>query len=165
MFSSLSLEKEKRVLEFVNKSTQICKTLFAGKFKHLDVDNYKYTTEVAVEELGLDDELVNQLVEDHVIQIIKSEAMFLEYLDILKKQKDEDVKLDYTDFRELAHKNLGVARNLRIEDAQKLIHELMTKDDLDYLGECLEALRACTIKLKPKLAYETMQLIKIKSSL
>jgi hypothetical protein len=41
----------------------------------------------------------------------------------------------------------------------------MTKDDLDYLGECLEALRACTIKLKPKLAYETMQLIKIKSSL
>ena len=165
MFSSLSLEKEKKVLEFLNKNTRACDDLFDGKFKHLDVSNYKYSTDMAVEELGLDDELVNQLVEDYVIQIIKSRAVFLEYLDLLKKQNVNNEILDYINFRELAHKNLGVARNLRIEDAQKLIYELMTKDDLNYLGECLEILIACAIRLKPRLAYETIELIKIKSSL
>ena len=169
MFSSLrsdkEFSKEKEILEFLNKNTKPCDDLFDGRFEHLGVADYKYTTDIAVEELGLDDELVNQLVEDYVIQIIKSKAVFLDYLDLLKKQDMNHENLDYINFRELAHKNLGVARNLRIEDAQKLIYELMTKDDLNYLRECLEVLIACAIKLKPRLAYETIKLIKIKNSL
>jgi len=167
MFSSLDreFEKEKKVLEFINKNMQTCSGLLDEKFKHLGVSHYKYTTKVAIDELGLDDGLINQLVEDYVIQIIKSKSVFLEYLEVLKKQKTCNEMLDYKNFRELAHKNLGVARNLRIEDAQKLINELMTKDDLDYLDECLEILIACAVKLKPRLAYETTKLIKIKNSL
>jgi len=163
--SDKEFSKEKKVLEFLHKSTKGCESLFEKKFEHLGVANYKYSTNVAVEELGLDEELVNQLVEDYVIQIIKSKAIFLEYLELLKEQDKNRETLDYLAFRELAHKNLGVARNLRIEDAQKLIYELMTQDDLGYLAECLEILIACAIKLKPRLAYETVQLIKIKSSL
>jgi len=169
MFSTFQpdkeLSKEKKILEFLNKNTKACDNLFGSKFKHLGLENYKYTVDIAVDELGLDDELVNQLVEDYVIQIIKSEAIFLEYLELLKTQHTNNEAMDYINFRELAHKNLGVARNLRIEDAQKLIYELMTKDDLNYLHECLEVLIACAIKLKPRLAYETVKLIEVKNSL
>ncbi|MEJ2373430.1 MAG: hypothetical protein P8Y16_06520, partial [Sulfurimonas sp.] len=73
--------------------------------------------------------------------------------------------LDYIPFRELAHKNLGVARNLRIQDAQVLLYELMKKDDLDYLVTCLEALKYCAIKLNPKRAYDTIRLMEVKSNL
>lgn len=151
-------KKEKKVLEFIDKNRLISDGLVDKKFRHLCVNNYNYTTDFAVKELGLEDELINQLVEDYVIQIIKSKTAFLNYLDLLRQQESNGETLDYSSFRELAHKNLGVARNLRIEDAQKLLNELMTQDDLDYLNECLEILISCAVKLKPRLAYETMQI-------
>jgi len=169
MFSSLNqdkeFEKEKQVLEFINKNRLICNSLSDKKFRHLSIRDYKYSTDIAVHELGIDNELIDQLVEDYVIQIIKAKTVFLEYLELLKKQRLDDEVLDYNNFRDLAHKNLGVARNLRIEDAQKLLNELMKKDDLDYLKECLEILISCAVKLKPRLAYETVKLIEVKSSL
>ena len=106
-----------------------------------------------------------QLVEDYVAQIIKAVVQFDVYLEKLQDHKDEKKELDYTPFRELAHKNLGVARNLRIKDAEILLYELMKKDDIEYLLTCLEALKFCAIKLKPKCAYDTIKLMKIKNSL
>jgi len=163
--SDKELLKEKKILEFLDNNTDVCDEMLNDKFKHLSVADYEYCSDEAVDELGLDDELINQLVEDYVVQIIKSKALFLKYLDEIKEQSLSGKKVDYIKFRELAHKNLGVARNLRIDDAQKIIYELMTEDDLEHLGECLELLIGCAIKLKPRLAYETLNLIEVKSSL
>ncbi|MFT7860231.1 MAG: hypothetical protein ABXS93_04765 [Sulfurimonas sp.] len=142
----------------------LCHELFVFELSHLKIENYKYDPAVAMEELGLDEELVEQLVEDYVEQIIKSVLQFEEYLTKLLDSQANKEALDYIPFRELAHKNLGVARNLRIEDAQVLLYELMKKDDLDYLVSCLEALKYCAIKLKPKRAYDTLRLIEVKNS-
>jgi hypothetical protein len=162
-FKKLSeAENVKRTLQNADAS---CKKIVASKLPHLDILNYQYSTREAMEELGLDDELVHQLVEDYVTQIIKSTLQFEKHLLTLEESNNEAKELDFTPLRELAHKNLGVARNLRIKDGEKLLKELMEKDDLEYLNDCLEALKACSVKLKPECAYNTLKLIEVKSSL
>lgn len=140
-------------------------TLFTDDLKTLDIYNYKYEPAIAVEELGLDLELVNQLVDDYVNQILKANIDFIKYLDKLQDDKDNDIELDYTELRELAHKNLGVARNLRIEDARKLLYRIMKEDDLDYVFKCIKGLAAATVILRPKSSYNTLKLMKIKDSI
>jgi len=148
--------------ETVQSAYKICKKIARIKLSHLNIFDYKYNTKEAIEELGLDDELINQLVEDYVIQIIKATLQFDKYIQELKASKSE---LDFTEFRDLAHKNLGVARNLRIKDAEVLLNEMMLKDDLEYLEDCLQALKACSVILKPECAHKTLKLIEVKSSL
>jgi len=128
-------------------------------------EDYQYCDKEAIEELGLDSELIDQLVEDYVIQIIKSGDYFREYLSELTKEEADLIELNFTPFRELAHKNLGVARNLRIKDSEKILATLMKSDDLAKLDECLSLLESCVIKLKPMSAYAALELIKIKSKL
>jgi len=166
-FFKKSAEKSyKENIEYLRHSAiEVCNELTSSTLSHLDIKDYEYNTVEAVEELGLDKGLVEQLVEDYVIQIIKAVIQFNIYLEKLQDNQDEAKELDYTLFRELAHKNLGVARNLRIKDAEILLYELMKKDDIEYLLACLEALKVCAIKLKPKCAYDTIKLIKIKNSL
>lgn len=149
-------EKNQLVRELVEKAKLVYSSFFDQE--------YPYSTEEAVEELGLDEELIDHLVKDYVGQIIKSVLLFEEYLYKLQSDKDAALTLDYTNLRELAHKNLGVARNLRIKDSQKLLEDLLHKDDLEYLFKCIEVLRACAIKLKPLYAYHTIKLIEIKST-
>lgn len=148
--------KYKEIRDLISKAQRICDSFFD--------ENYTYSNEEAVEELGLDDELIHQLVEDYVIQILKSVTQFEELIYDLQSNKDAKNELDYTELRELAHKNLGVARNLRIKDAEVLLNDLMKKDDLQHLYICLKTLHACTIKLKPECAFDTIKLIKVKSS-
>lgn len=148
--------KNKEIRDLVFKAKQVCDSFFD--------EEYLYSDEEAIEELGLDDELIHQLVEDYVIQILNTIAQFEELIYDLQAKKDAKKELDYTELRELAHKNLGVARNLRIKDAEILLHDLMKKDDLQYLYTCLEALHACAIKLKPVCAFNTINLIKVKST-
>ena len=116
--------------------------------KQLNIVDYKYSIDKAILELGLDNELISELIEEFVLQIVNSRDIFLAYIDDLKKKQNSNIELDYTDLRDLAHKNLGVARNLRIDDAQKVLNELMTKDDLEYLRTCVEVLQDCIEKLK-----------------
>jgi len=149
-------EKHKLVRELVKKAKNLCYSFFN--------EEYSYSTVEAVEELGLDEELIEHLVKDYVAQIIKSVIVFEEYIYELQSNKDAKQVLDYTNVRELAHKNLGVARNLRIKDGEKLLHDLMHEDDLEYLFKCIEVLRACAIRLKPLHAYHTIKLIEIKST-
>ncbi|MBD3796693.1 MAG: hypothetical protein IE887_02940 [Campylobacterales bacterium] len=152
-------------LSLLDEARRICKELLSSELSHLNISDYTYTPTLAVEELGIEKELVEQLVEDYVEQVTKAVVQFERYLKNLQNSEQNETVLDYTLFRELAHKNLGVARNLRIKDAQVLLYELMKKDDLNYLMICLEALKYCAIKLKPKRAYDTIRLMQIKSSL
>ncbi len=156
---------DQSVTQMLDNAKKICIVLATGILSDLKIQNYKYDISIAVRELGLDKELVTQLVDDYVAQIIKAVVQFEDYLTTLQNSQDNQDDLDYTAFRELAHKNLGVARNLRIKDAEILLYELMKKDDLEYLLACLEALKVCAIKLSPKCAYHTLKLIELKSSL
>ncbi len=132
---------------------------------HLGISNYGYEIEEAIEELSLEKEIVLQLIEDYVIQILKSKIAFYAFIHKLKKDTLDGKALDYTDIRNLAHKNLGVVRNLRIKDAQKILQEMMVEDNLDYLRLYAKALEISAIKLNPLCAYETLNLIAVKNSL
>ncbi|MDA7816561.1 hypothetical protein N9A28_00035 [Sulfurimonas sp.] len=131
----------------------------------LDVHDYHYIINEAIEELGLDHNIVIQLLEDYIIQILKAKVTFLTLINDLKNEELKNLPLDYTELRDLAHKNLGVARNLRIVDAQKILTELLKKDDLDYLLLCVKALEVSAVKLNPLCAYETLNLIEVKNSI
>ena len=146
--------KNNEIRILVNESERICLDFFKR--------NYIYSDKEAVEELGVESDLIEQLIEDYVIQIINCIVVFEEHLSILKREKYESKALNYTSFRELAHKNLGVARNLRIKDSEEILNKLLKKDDLEYLENLLHVLEACVVKLNPTKSYETMQLIKLK---
>jgi len=136
-----------------------------NNLQELDICNYKFDYSLVVEELGLEKELIFQLLEDYIIQILKSKVIFLKYIKELQQTKVENSILDYGNIRNLAHKNLGVAKNLRIVDAQKLLTILMNEDDLEYMKLCIEGLEISAVKLIPLCAYETISLIKVKNSL
>ena len=148
--------KNLEIRSLYSHADKVCRAFFK--------EGYRYNDFEAVEELGLDEELIHQLIEDYVVQIIKSVTMFEEILYKLQERVDAKKELDYTELRELAHKNLGVARNLRIKDSEILLNDLMKKDDLEYLFLCIETLRACAIRLKPECAYDAIKLIEIKST-
>ncbi len=154
-----------RVRAYLEESMRNCGWFLRENFSDFEISDYIYNVDEATWELGLDSDLINQLIEDYVIQILKSKVLFSEYLQKLQEVEEVSGELDYTQLRDLAHKNLGVARNLRIKDAIKILDELMKKDDLKYLALCIEALESCAIRLKPKCAYKTLKLINIKSSL
>ncbi|MCK9454207.1 hypothetical protein [Sulfurimonas sp.] len=134
-------------------------------FQELDMLDYRYEIGEAVEELSLEEDIVYQLVEDYIIQILKSKIVFYEYIHELKKDELENRALDYTNIRNLAHKNLGVVRNLRIKDAEKLLKAIMYEEDLNYLRLYVKALEVTATKLNPLCAYETLKLIEVKNSL
>jgi histidyl-tRNA synthetase len=163
--------REKRRPENAELRRRIDKLMEEGdafvkqNLEHLGISDYRYDINEAVVELSLEEEIVLQLIEDYVIQILKSKISFYKYIQELKKDILENKPLDYTNIRNLAHKNLGVVRNLRIKDAQKLLEVIMCEDDLDYLRLCVKALEISAVKLNPLCAYETLKLIAVKSSL
>ena len=144
---------EVRIL--VDKAVHVCSSFFK--------DDYRYINQEAIDELGLDEELINHLVEDYVVQILTSIAQFEEIINLLQSDVSADKELDFTPLHELAHKNLGVARNLRIKDAEKILHNLMKKEDIGDLKSLVKVLESCAIKLKPICAFNTLKLIKVKS--
>lgn len=163
--------REKREQKNAELRRNIDKLLDEGSFfiqknfEHLDISNYRYQINEAVYELYLDEETISELVKDYVVQILKSKIIFYKHIHELKRDNLEGRDLDYTDIRNLAHKNLGVARNLRIKDAQKLLEAIMQENNLDYLRLCVKALEIGAVRLNPLCAYETLKLIEIKKSL
>jgi HPt (histidine-containing phosphotransfer) domain-containing protein len=159
----MDIKKDKRkkknaeIRVFVENAQINCKDFFK--------DNYRYCDKEAIEELGLDSELINQLLEDYVIQIVKSIETFRTFLNVLKNDKLASKELDFTPLRELAHKNLGVARNLRIKDSEEILTTLMKSDDLEEIEKSLDILHSCIIKLKPESAYNCTELLKLKSKI
>ncbi len=136
-----------------------------NNLSELNIHDYHYVIDDALTELDLGHDIVIQLLEDFIIQILKAKITFYKQIQDLKQAQLDNRPLDYTEIRNLAHKNLGVARNLRIKDAQKILTILMEKDDLDYLRICVKALEVSAVKLNPLCAYETLNLINVKNSL
>ncbi len=163
--SKRKLSKSEHIQNLLYKSYKVCKKISTKEPVLSSIYEYVHFVDEAIEELGVEEEIIHQLIEDYVVQIITTQTTFEEYLGDLEELKLQNKELDYTPFRELAHKNLGVARNLRIKDAEKILTELMKKEDISYLKYCLEALVACAIRLKPSRAYATIKLLAIKKSL
>ena len=157
--------KNMKIRVSIDKILNESKLFLNNNFNDLKIGDYIYSEKEALRELGLDSELVHQLVEDYVIQILKSKTTFIQYIQKMKSDENNKLQLNYTPIRELAHKNLGVARNLRIEDGIKVLDKLMVEKDIDYLILCVDALECCAIRLKPKCAYDTLRLIDVKSSM
>jgi len=149
-------KKNAEVRVLYERATKVCSSFFD--------EEYHYDATEAVEELGLDEELIHQLLEDYINQIIKAIMAFEEMLYVLQSRVDAKLEIDYTELRNLAHKNLGVARNLRIKDAETLLNKMMKEDDLESLFLFIEALRACAIKLNPEFTFNAIKLIEIKST-
>jgi len=144
------LQKQDTMQEYLHKAQEKCMEI-PDNLVGFEPEDHEYAIEVTKEELGLDDELINTLLEDYVTQILKNIPQFRAMVKKLKKSFSEE-KL--TELRDLAHKNLGVARNLRIKDAQKILQRVMREDDLERIELFLDYLEACAIKLKPETAYK-----------
>jgi len=159
-----TLLASKTMEEMLNNAEKISDKIFSKNLQTLHIENYIYTPDIAIEELGVDLDLMNQLIEDYVIQIIKSCINFMEFLTELQDLKKYTTNLDYRILRDLAHKNLGVAKNLRIEDAIKLLERIMKESDLDFITKCVECLFVRGVLLQPVQAYNTIRLIQVKES-
>jgi len=148
-FDNISRKISQKLLpynEFVKNAHEQCKKLQQESIVDVNEEDQNYSIDIAKKELGLDDVLIDSLIEDYVAQIISNIPLFKKYA------KDSDTNL--TTLKELAHKNLGVARNLRIKDMQKILKEIMNTDDRESLLKCIDYLEACAIVLKPKIAYK-----------
>ncbi len=139
--------------EYVQQAKKKCQRL-KDELAEFGEGDHDYSMEVTKEELGLDDELINSLLEDYVVQIISTMPQFRKLAKELQKELKKGRQPDFQPLRDLAHKNLGVARNLRIKDAQKILSVIMKKEDAEAILECLEFLESCAIMLKPEVAYK-----------
>lgn len=144
--------KNRKMRDYIEKSS----TLYRSFFK----EPYSYDDKEALEELGIESELIHELLEDFTIQLIQSNIHLHSKLNLLKKEEFCSKELDFSSFRDTIHKNLGVARNLRIKDSIEVLSKLIKESDLEKITMLLELLEACAIKLKPIKAYDTLQLIK-----
>lgn len=104
--------------------------------------------------------MIHELLEDFTIQLIQSNITLHKKINLLKKEKLYSKKLDFSPFRDIIHKNLGVARNLRVKDSVEVLSKLIEETDLEKIEMLLEVLEACALKLKPMKAYDALQLIK-----
>jgi hypothetical protein len=163
------LSKEQEIDIVLKDILKVCRNITVKEFADLCLCDYMYETDEAIKELGLEKELIDQLLEDYVTQVLKNINQFEKYIDRLKSlsQKRSSGPLresDYQELRDLAHKNLGVARNLRIKDAEKILKLIHKSDNIEHIELALKLLEACAIKLKPNCAYNTLNLIEIKNS-
>jgi hypothetical protein len=139
--------------DFVKIAEEKCMDLQQSDsaFAHLGLD---YSMEVTKEELGLDDELINSLLEDFVAQIIRNLPIFRSLAKQYYEESLVENEIDPTPLYDLTHKNLGVARNLRIENAKAILEKMMKEKDFMKILYYIDYLESCVILLKPKIAYK-----------
>jgi len=77
------IPKIQGIKDLLDEAKKTCLKLSTTELNQLQISNYKYEANEAIEELGITSELVHQLVEDYVAQIIKSELHFLKILNEL----------------------------------------------------------------------------------
>ena len=165
VFIDETISDEDNISSILILAQSICDDVFAQTHDSQS-SIYKYDYSKPAEELGLDEELIVHLIEDYISQIFKTYKNFYLIIDRILDSAGLAKEKALKDLNNLAHKNLGVARNLRIYDAQILLSELMTnREDFKYLKECTEALVACAYKLNPEYGYHILKLNKLKTDL
>lgn len=157
--SELSLEQSFET--FLDEVSDLCKKAFENSFEYLELNEYAYDINKVVKELELEIDLIKGFVDEFMVEIFKSKDLFLEYIHKLQEDIENEIEPDFKPLRDLAHKNLGVAKNLRIKSAEKLLNELMNSDDTEYLKQCLEVLNVCAVNLNPPHAYKTLKHLKL----
>ncbi len=152
---SEELTKEQEIQKVLQELEELCQE--DDVLQSLEICDYRYTLDEAVEELCIDEEMIDIMLHEYIKQIF--EALFV--FDIMVRRLELDAslgkELDFSMLSDLAHKNLGVARNLRVKDGQKLLYEIMHTEDIEYIEHCLELLEYVTIKLDPDKAYDFVQ--------
>ena len=159
-----ALSKDRKIKLLYSESLKVSHLVFIHRFNNNSLKNYIYNPAIAAEELGLDEDLVAELVNDYISQILNNIHYFDNMLSNMREFKDIDTEMEKINLKNLAHKNLGVAKNLRIEDAKIFLNDLVSKDDINHLQDCVNALEACAFKLNPQHAFNVLQVIKLKSS-
>lgn len=145
--------------ELLSRVNSIVNSFSSNEFILSNIRDYSYDKDLAMEELGLESEEVEQLFNDYISQILKACDTFLILIHSLKKMFHDDT---YEELRDLAHKNLGVARNLRVKNAQKFLYNIMTLENLDVVKENVEALILSSILLNSRKSFLALQLLKEK---
>jgi len=160
MFTQFSftnnLSSEQDIEITIQNISNICKKQTHKKFSELDLCDYHYAIDQAIADLDLDEELIEEFLDAYVMQILDVVPQFEEYFEELRNNDHTMILFDYSYIRNLAHKNLGVARNLRIKDAEKLLTVMMKTENLEYLELCLDALILFAIRLRPQTAYNIL---------
>ncbi len=159
-----ALSKERKIQLLLSEAIKISHRVFIYRFNNDKLKNYKYDPSIASRELGLDDELVGELINDYISQIFNTIHQFDNIISNIRELKSIDREAKKLELKNLAHKNLGVAKNLRIEDAKIFLNDLMNKDDIEHLEDCVKALEVCAFKLNPPHAFNLLQVMKLKSS-
>ena len=159
-----TLSKDKKIELIFDEATKTSYEILTNHFNNNKLKYYIYDSSIAVEELGLSQELIYQLVDDYISQILNTMYQFNKLINSIKELHGEDKEINIIELKSLAHKNLGVVKNLRIEDAELLLNDLMTKDDIEHLAICVKGLESCAFKLNPEYAFDVLELIELKSS-
>lgn len=145
---------DNEVEDFLDEANAKCKKLSLELLKDFDLCSYQYDINKSIKELGLEKELIEQLIEEFISQVINNKPLFIEYIDKIKQAQLNGKNPNFTPLRDLAHKNLGVARNLDIDDAQKILYELKTNDSIECLTLFVELLEVSVIRLNPSYTYK-----------
>ena len=159
-----ALSKDRKIQLLLAHAIKISHQVFIYRFNNNPLKNYNYNPKVAADELGLEEELVGELINDYISQIFNTKYQFDNLLSNIRELHNIDKEVKMIELKNLAHKNLGVAKNLRIEDAIIFLNDSMIKDDVDHLEDCINALEACAFKLNPKHAFSVLQVMELKSS-
>ena len=158
------ISKDDNIASILKLAQSVCDEVIKHKDEEFS-SSYVYDYSKPARELGLEEELIAQLIEDYIYQVFNSYDHFREILDNIFNSDEEHLDEHLIELKNLAHKNLGVARNLRIDDAQILLSELMNNHtDFVYLRKCVEALMGCSFKLNPAYAFGILRLKKIKDN-
>ncbi len=116
--------------------------------------NYKYNVHEAMSELGLDEDTVYELLDDYVKQILVTNKEFIDIISYMWEKQFLGEEFSFQPCLNMVHKNLGVAKNLRIADAVLILSEIKKQKDVESISLYLDALVSCAIKLRPKQAVE-----------
>jgi hypothetical protein len=159
-----SISKEDNIASILKLAQSVCDDVIKHKKEEFS-PSYVFDYSKPAQELGLDETLISQLIEDYIHQIFNAYEDFHKILENIYKADESDLDIYLVELKNLAHKNLGVARNLRIEDAQILLSTLMNNHtDYVYLEKCVEALMGCAFKLNPSYSFDVLRLKKIKEN-
>jgi hypothetical protein len=156
----MSISKLNTLEKFESRYLKFCISLYSSLDQGFVAPLYdaavEYNCDEASEQLGLSHELIDELLEDYVEQILRTNGEFHLHLSDMWQDQFFGKELDYMPLRDLAHKNLGVAKNLRIQTAIEILNALEKEQNLHKISQLLNLLLISAIRLKPKKACESM---------